>query len=64
MSIISLKLKKKKNGNTNLEASGVLKKPREILRLSKDSWDGVCCNSPVLWVPILCMFSGLTKFAQ
>jgi len=35
---------------THLEERGVLKKPREILRLRSDSVDGVCFNSPIFGV--------------
>lgn len=38
--------------------------PREVVRLSKDSVEGVCRNSPVLGVPIMFAVSGFTKFAQ
>lgn len=43
-----------------LEVRGVLKKPREILRLRSDSVDGVCFNSPVFGVLMPFEFVGFT----
>lgn len=44
----------------HLEESGVLKKPREILRLKSDSVEGVCFNSPIFGVQISFEFAGFT----
>lgn len=45
---------------TRLEVRGVLKKPREILRLRSDSVEGVCFNSPVFGVEMPFEFVGFT----